>query len=221
MDEKNSVHSPSHYTGGVETIRKIELVTAGLPAWEAYNLGQVIRYCDRAGLKGSAATDLGKARNYAHRLCYGCWEDSVEHVGTWRERAEAAESEVLEMRELVADDEVDGRSAEPFTTTKIYCTAPHYMDWSGSGDVKFAEITGIVKETLFGSPKPAEPEQPADSWEQLEADAKISGYCEYFSKDSDGSCYMCRKRKEYEDVACQIAHRLDIVHRAKALAGVE
>lgn len=45
----------------------------GLPAREAFLLGQVIRYADRAGEKDDPAIDLGKANNYAHRLVTGDW----------------------------------------------------------------------------------------------------------------------------------------------------
>ena len=53
------VDSPAWYQGGVETIEKIETVVDGLPAKQAYLLGQIIRYCDRAGLKDEVSTDLG------------------------------------------------------------------------------------------------------------------------------------------------------------------
>lgn len=73
-DATEVVDSPSWYTsGGVETIYKIERVVDGLPAVQAYALGQVLRYFDRAGKKDATETDLGKANNYAHRLVYGEW----------------------------------------------------------------------------------------------------------------------------------------------------
>lgn len=73
------VDSPSWYTsGGVETIEKIERVIDGLPAVQAYALGQVLRYFDRAGRKDATETDLGKANNYAHRLVTGKWRDDDE-----------------------------------------------------------------------------------------------------------------------------------------------
>lgn len=78
-DATEVVDSPSWYTsGGVETIEKIERVVDGLPAVQAYALGQVLRYFDRAGHKDAAETDLGKANNYAHRLVYGKWRDNDE-----------------------------------------------------------------------------------------------------------------------------------------------
>ena len=78
-DATEVVDSPSWYTScGVETIEKIEAVVDGLPAVQAYSLGQVLRYFDRAGKKDATETDLGKANNYAHRLVYGKWRDSDE-----------------------------------------------------------------------------------------------------------------------------------------------
>ena len=75
-DATEVVDSPSWYTSGeVETIEKIERVVDGLPAVQAYALGQVLRYFDRAGRKDATDTDLGKANNYAHRLVYGKWRD--------------------------------------------------------------------------------------------------------------------------------------------------
>ena len=73
-DAREVVDDPPWYTSGaVETIAKVEAVIDGLPAREAYALGQVLRYFDRAGLKDDPATDLGKANNYAHRLVTGEW----------------------------------------------------------------------------------------------------------------------------------------------------
>ena len=69
-----TVDDPGWYTRGpVETIDKVEAVVDGLPAREAFLLGQVVRYVDRAGMKDEAVTDLGKANNYATRLVTGEW----------------------------------------------------------------------------------------------------------------------------------------------------
>ena len=75
-DAKETVRDPDWYTSGdVETIDKIEAVIDGLPAREAFLLGQVIRYADRAGRKDAPEVDLGKANNYAHRLVTKRWRD--------------------------------------------------------------------------------------------------------------------------------------------------
>ena len=74
VDKSDMVDKPSHYrSGGIETIKKIEAVVEGLPAKEAYLLGNAIKYIDRAGKKDDAYQDMSKANNYAHRLVYGEW----------------------------------------------------------------------------------------------------------------------------------------------------
>lgn len=57
----------------VEPIDIIERVVEGLPPDKAYSLGQVLRYCLRAGRKDDMDVELGKANNYAHRLVFGHW----------------------------------------------------------------------------------------------------------------------------------------------------
>ena len=67
------VDEPEWYAGEVEPIDIIERVVEGLPPDKAYSLGQVLRYCLRAGKKDDVDVELGKANNYAHRLVYGHW----------------------------------------------------------------------------------------------------------------------------------------------------
>lgn len=67
------VDDPEWYAGEVEPIDIIERVVEGLPPDKAYSLGQVLRYCLRAGRKDDIDVELGKANNYAHRLVFGHW----------------------------------------------------------------------------------------------------------------------------------------------------
>lgn len=67
------VDDPEWYAGEVEPIDIIERVVEGLPPDRAYSLGQVLRYCLRAGRKDDVGVELGKANNYAHRLVFGHW----------------------------------------------------------------------------------------------------------------------------------------------------
>ena len=77
------VHDPVWYMSGeLETIEKIKAVTLGLDGFDGYLLGNVIKYCDRAGLKGDAAVDLAKAANYASMLTTGEWSDVTDDDGT-------------------------------------------------------------------------------------------------------------------------------------------
>jgi len=56
------VNHPAHYTaGGIETIDFIEAKRLG------YNLGNVIKYITRSGLKGNQLEDLRKAQWYLSR----------------------------------------------------------------------------------------------------------------------------------------------------------
>ena len=59
--------------GEIEPIDIIERVVEGLPPDKAYSLGQVLRYCLRAGKRDDIDVELGKANNYAHRLVFGHW----------------------------------------------------------------------------------------------------------------------------------------------------
>jgi hypothetical protein len=67
------VDAPERYAGEVEPIDIIERVVEGLPPDKAYSLGQVLRYCLRAGKKDDIDVEPGKADNYAHRLVFGHW----------------------------------------------------------------------------------------------------------------------------------------------------
>ena len=56
------VNRPAHYTaGGIETIDFIEAKRLG------YNLGNVVKYITRSGLKGNQLEDLRKAQWYLSR----------------------------------------------------------------------------------------------------------------------------------------------------------
>ena len=73
LNAGEKVDDPEWYAGEVEPIDIIERVVEGLPPDKAYSLGQVLRYCLRAGKKDDVDVELGKANNYAHRLVYGHW----------------------------------------------------------------------------------------------------------------------------------------------------
>lgn len=88
LEVVEKVDSPEWYDGEVEPIEIIEKVVDGLPADKAYSLGQVLRYCLRAGKKDDIETELGKANNYAHRLVYGRWRGKDMKQGAYIERIE-------------------------------------------------------------------------------------------------------------------------------------
>ena len=73
-DAGDPVNHPSHYErDGKQTIEIVEAVIDGLPAKQAFHLGCLLKYVIRAGYKDDEETDLGKANNFAHRLCTGEW----------------------------------------------------------------------------------------------------------------------------------------------------
>ena len=60
-----------------------------------------------------------------------------------------------------------------------------------------------------------------DSWERLEKDAE-NYPCDYFGMNRNGSCFGCpAKSDEGSLLMCRSAMTLDIIRRAKALAGVD
>lgn len=62
ISQHDSVNHPTHYTsGGIETIDFIEAKKLG------YNLGNVVKYITRSGLKGNQLEDLRKAQWYLSR----------------------------------------------------------------------------------------------------------------------------------------------------------
>ena len=60
--QHDAINHPAHYTaGGIETIDFIEAKKLG------YNLGNVVKYITRSGLKGNQLEDLRKAQWYLSR----------------------------------------------------------------------------------------------------------------------------------------------------------
>lgn len=71
----DDVYAPAHYTGKkTETIDAIRAITDGLPGYQGYILGNILKYMDRRDDKDSCEIDLAKANNYAHLLVTGHWK---------------------------------------------------------------------------------------------------------------------------------------------------
>lgn len=71
--ESPALHGRYIDAGEIGPIDIIERVVEGLPPDKAYSLGQVLRYCLRAGEKDDMDVEPGKANSYAHRLVFGHW----------------------------------------------------------------------------------------------------------------------------------------------------
>lgn len=87
-------------------------------------------------------------------------------------------------------------------------------------------ITKDKKRGLFFTPKPSrvrhfKPE-PADSWEKLEEDMMRGTSCRYFGGvESALECWDCPHGTEQTGTPCWKNERIDILKRAKKLAGIE
>lgn len=65
--------------------------------------------------------------------------------------------------------------------------------------------------------------EPPDSWEKLEEDA-LKYQCAYFfgiSEDKNTTCVNCKKSSEVTGIPCRLNMQIDLVKRAKRLAGIE
>lgn len=89
-----------------------------------------------------------------------------------------------------------------------------FMDWGETGTTAWED--GDV--FTHRRPKP----EPADSWEKLGEDA-MKTTCTYFgmSKDKSAYCSACPYGREATGRGCGKNMRLDLVERAKRLAGIE
>lgn len=112
----------------------------------------------------------------------------------------------------------NGTGGEPWKRTVAGYRA------SPSGKLShFIGLTGVRNSTetctahLWSHKKP----EPADSWEKLEEDAKKRS-CSYFDIDQDAaSCDDCPHGSRRTGTACWLNARLDMIARAKKLAGIE
>lgn len=82
------------------------------------------------------------------------------------------------------------------------------------------------KTSLFFTPEPSEirhfKPEPADSWEKLEKDMMRGTSCRYFGGvESALECWDCPHGTEQTGTPCWKNERIDILKRAKKLAGIE
>lgn len=72
------VYNPEHYDK--KTADDIEKVIDGLPAKEAAQLYNILKYFERRNRKGQKEDDLKKANNSAHRLVFGEWRENANRL---------------------------------------------------------------------------------------------------------------------------------------------
>lgn len=98
-----------------------------------------------------------------------------------------------------------------------------------AGFVTLFGVTGAFIETREYPDRAIDPKslthkkpEPADSWEKLEEDAKKITSCSYFGVIKSGeNCQDCPYGEVQTGTTCWENQRLDILKRAKKLAGVE
>lgn len=88
-----------------------------------------------------------------------------------------------------------------------------FVDWEETGTTAWEEGSAFTHR----QPKP----EPADSWEKLEEDA-MQHACSYFDIDQENaSCEDCPHGSWQTGRTCWQNTRLDMIARAKKLAGIE
>lgn len=98
-----------------------------------------------------------------------------------------------------------------------------------AGFVTIFAALGIFIETREYPDKAIDPEslthkqpEPSDSWEKLEADMMKGTTCFYFGcEESKEDCFSCPHGIEKSGMPCWKNERVDILKRAKKLAGIE
>ena len=97
--------------------------------------------------------------------------------------------------------------------TPLKCVGFHsdgdviFTDWEETGTFAYENAT------VFTHKKP-------DSWEQWEADGKKSG-AEYWSCEDEHLCIECEHGFVQTSKTCTVNKYIDLIRRAKALAGVD
>lgn len=170
--------------------------------------------------------------------CY-CRINGTDSIGIVKELYESKERGPIvladfsgygEMRKRCVDVELDERPHDcdgvPIEVGDVlYRTDP---DGEPIGDP--LEVEGYIDGTFFAkghampmSARTYTHREPADSWEKLEEDA-LKYQCAYFfgiSEDKNTTCVNCKKSSEVTGIPCRLNMQIDLVKRAKRLAGVE
>lgn len=184
-------------------------------------------WCDEADVDGDSS---GELRAIADRIDREIEEkerlkkenaELTAELDDWKGNAEGFQPDSYMKLPLDADgvpirigDTVYTRDAEEYIVRGIYALADEYsISVVPLGGTCFLpmETEGLTHRTT----------DSADSWEKLEEDAKQQS-CEYFGMDrTTASCDYCPHGWEQTGRACWQNARLDMIARAKKLAGIE
>lgn len=145
-----------------------------------------------------------------------------EGLDDWRGNAEGFQPDAYMRLPLDADgepirigDTVYTRDAKEYTVRGIYALADEYsisvVPLNGGTCFLPMEPEGLMHRTT----------DSADSWEKLEADLLRGSTADAYFQCGDISCSECPHSREVTGSYCWMNRNLDILARAKKLAGIE
>lgn len=183
-------------------------------------------WCDEADVDGNACDEL---RAIAYRIDSEMAENErlkkenaelTAELDDWKGNAEGFQPDAY-MRLPLDADGVPIRIGDKVNVDGEAMTVLGYRIYSGT---LFLIVKEIGSNNTY-SPKPSSVRHfkyvPPDSWEKLEDDATQQS-CAYFGMDrTTASCDDCPHGWEQTGRACWRNARLDILARAKKLAGIE
>lgn len=142
-------------------------------------------------------------------------------LADWKGNAEGFQPDAYMKLPLDADgvpirvgDEVVDLCGEYLLVVDGYCKLPtaEKMGFTVEGG------RGVYEPSAFLHKKP----EPADSWEKLEEDVMRGTSCHYFGcVESAVTCFDCHHGAKQTGRLCWKNERIDILKRAKKLAGIE
>ena len=148
-------------------------------------------------------------------------DDLKAELADWKGNAEGFQPDAYMKLPLDAEgepirigDEVVDLCGEYLLVVDGYCKLPtaEKMGFTVEGG------RGIYEPSAFLHKKP----EPADSWEKLEEDMMRGTSCRYFGGVEPAlECWDCPHGTEQTGTPCWKNERIDILKRAKKLAGIE
>ena len=143
-----------------------------------------------------------------------------DELDDWKGNAEGFHPDAY-MKLPIDADGVPIRIGDKMDVDGDCMTMLGYRKYNGTLHLIVKEAESTVTYTLEPSRVRHFKQEPADSWEKLEEDAKKNA-CNYAlsSRDEDGltTCDGC---PFYESKSCHAEMTLDVLKRAKKLAGIE
>lgn len=200
---------------------------------------------DRGGYGSTGEKSNGGVPSFYDRrgrkLTVGCYcrINGTDSIGIVKELYESKERGPIvladfsgygEMRKRCVDVELDERPRDCDGVPIEAGDVLYHTTFEGNPIGAPMEVGGPIDGTFFvkGHPLPLSARmhthrEPADSWEKLEEDA-LKYQCAYFfgiPEDKNTTCVNCKKSSEATGIPCRLNMQIDLVKRAKRLAGVE